>query len=250
MAKLPLIIANWKMCGSRAAVEHWLAEVQAADVAVTRVLCPAMPYVALAAGLTKGVGIGSQDCHYEKEGAHTGDVSASMLKEQGCVYAIVGHSERRAAYGETDAIVARKAAAVLAAGLTPIICVGESWHERQAGMAVATVGESVNAVLTHLWSQRLAGSIVIAYEPIWAIGTGKVPTVADIKEMHQAITQTVAQHFKAFAPALRVVYGGSVKPENAAEIAAVPGVDGFLVGGASLKPESYTAICMAALPVR
>jgi triosephosphate isomerase len=187
--------------------------------------------------------LGAQDCHAEKEGAFTGDISASMLKEQGCRFVIVGHSERRAAYGETDSQVAAKAIAVLKEGMTPVICVGESWHERQAGMAVSSVVEGVSTILSEIEAAVPASPIVLAYEPIWAIGSGRTPSKEDIAEMHGTVQQTIAQHFKGFAPGLRVVYGGSVKPSNAAEIAAVPGVDGFLVGGASLQAESFLAIC-------
>ena len=236
----PLIAGNWKMNGLGAAigqVEALIAKFDGAMPADRDVLiCPPATLVAaLAARYSdEAVQIGGQNCHAESAGAHTGEISAEMLADAGAAYVIVGHSERRADCGETDADVQAKAAAALRAGLTPIICVGETQAEREAGRALDVVGA------------QLAGSIpetgeayVVAYEPVWAIGTGLTPTAGDIAEMHALIRSRVGA-------AARILYGGSVKPGNAGEILAIANVDGALVGGASLKADDFYPIVMAA----
>lgn len=242
---MKLVIANWKMNGSAAAVADFAAKLAHAESGVRRAVCPPFPYIQIMAEKLAGTDIatGGQDCHAKENGAFTGDVSAKMLAELGCRMVIVGHSERRAAYGENDAIVAAKAKAAAEAGLMPVVCVGESWHERQAGVAVASVLEAVNAIVAGLPENI---SLTIAYEPIWAIGTGHVPSNADIEEMHGAIHNAIKAARKVFTNPVSVIYGGSVNPGNAAEIANVKGVDGFLVGGAGLKADSFTAIVEAA----
>ncbi len=205
------------------------------------VICPPATLLVAAAAISAGtgVGLGGQDCHVEPSGAFTGDLSAEMLKDAGAAYVILGHSERRAGHGESSALVSAKASAAHRAGLTAIICVGETREEREAGEALRVVGE------------QLAGSIpedfpleafVIAYEPVWAIGTGLTPTPADVAEMHRFIRERVGSARPGGAATLRLLYGGSVKPANAAELMAVENVDGALVGGASLVAEDFLAI--------
>jgi triosephosphate isomerase len=189
------------------------------------------------------IAIGGQDCHALASGAYTGDVSAEMLRDAGATAVILGHSERRQYHGETNVIVAGKVKAARRAGLTPILCVGESDKERGAGQAVPVVTQQL---LASIPPELEAGDLTIAYEPIWAIGTGKTPTAADIAEMHAAIRATLMERFPAAANALRILYGGSVKPDNAAEILSVRNVDGALVGGASLKAADFLAIIRAA----
>ncbi len=207
-------------------------------------VCPPATLAGTLGAALKGsaVGLGGQDCHAEKSGAFTGDVSAEMWADVGAKYVIVGHSERRQYHGETDAIVARKASAVLRAGLTPIICIGESLAERDAGKTLDVI------------ATQLAGSvpdaagttpIVIAYEPVWAIGTGRTPTIAQVEEVHQAIGKALETRFGGPGRAIRLLYGGSVKPENARELMHVAGVDGALVGGASLKAADFLKIAQA-----
>jgi triosephosphate isomerase (TIM) len=232
----PLVAGNWKMNGLTAEAEPLARAVaaRAGNLAAEIVLCPPATLLAALSGL--GVALGGQDCHAREKGAHTGDISAPMLRDAGARYVIVGHSERRADHGETDATVRAKAEAALAAGLTPILCVGESEAERLGGRAEAVV------------AAQLAGSVppgfheaggVVAYEPVWAIGTGRVPTEADIAAMHAMLRA-------ATTPTTRLLYGGSVKPSNAAAILAIPNVDGALVGGASLIAADFLAIAAAA----
>jgi triosephosphate isomerase len=196
------------------------------------VICPPAIYLRDIAALLKGtpLKLGGQDCHPEPQGAFTGDISAGMLKEAGCEYVLAGHSERRQYHGETDALVAAKTARALAEGLTPIVCVGESLAERDAGQAEQVVAAQVRAAL---------GAPVFAYEPVWAIGSGRTPTAGDIAAMHRAILVVAGE-------GARVLYGGSVKPANAQEILSIPGVSGVLVGGASLNAQDFRAIIAAA----
>jgi triosephosphate isomerase len=206
------------------------------------VICP--PFTALAAAVEaakgSGVVIGAQDCHWEKEGAFTGEVAVSMIADLGCSHCIVGHSERRQLFGETDAAVDKKVAAVLAHGLSCIACVGETLAEREAGQTFVVLERQVRSGLTrHLTSPRL----VIAYEPVWAIGTGKTATPTQAQEAHAFIRGVVAQAATpAAAQAVRILYGGSVKPDNIAALMAQPDVDGGLVGGASLDAASFAKI--------
>jgi len=190
-----------------------------------------------------GIGIGAQNCHFEQEGAYTGEMSAEMAADAGGTYVILGHSERRALFGETDRDVVRKAVAVHEAGLCPIICVGESLEQRQAGQADEVVGEQLrHSVPTSIDGQPL----VIAYEPVWAIGTGLVPSLEDIAAMHDHIRGTLAARFgEKKAQTIRILYGGSVKPSNAKEILALSDVNGALIGGAGLDMENLAAIAKA-----
>ncbi len=213
--------------------------------AVDLAICPPATHAALVGETLRGTGIsmGGQDCHAEKAGAFTGDVSAEMWADIGAKYVIVGHSERRTLHGETDALVSAKASAVLRAGLTPIICVGESLAERDAGRTLDVI------------ASQLAGSIpaaagespvIVAYEPVWAIGTGRTPTIEQVAEVHGAIGKALSQRFGEAGKAIRLLYGGSVKPDNAKELMAVAGVDGALVGGASLKAVDFLKIAQGA----
>lgn len=206
-------------------------------------ICPPVTLVAAAAQANPGFAIGAQDCHFNENGAHTGNVSAAMIKEAGATYSILGHSERRADHGETDADVKAKAEAAHSADLGAIICVGETEEERDAGQAVSVV------------TGQLAGSfpdgasadwVTIAYEPVWAIGTGRVPEVSDVEEMHAAIRSKLGELMGEGSDAVRILYGGSMNGGNAAELLAVPNVDGGLVGGASLNAEKFGPIIEAA----
>ncbi|WP_237215442.1 triose-phosphate isomerase [Falsiroseomonas oryziterrae] len=240
----PLIAGNWKMHGSMAEAEALAGAVRdgAAGLPADLLVCPAFLHVAAVARLLGGgaVAVGAQDCHAAAKGAHTGDVSAPMLRDAGATHVILGHSERRADHGETDAVVRAKAEAAAAAGLVPIVCVGETEAERLAGQAEAVV------------ERQLAGSLpegfagVVAYEPVWAIGTGRTPTEADIGAIHAVIRARLAARFGAAGQGMRILYGGSMKPGNAAAILALPNVDGGLVGGASLVAADFLAIAKAA----
>ncbi len=245
-----LIAGNWKMNGlavSLAEIEKVCGLVTTENPNADILICPPATLVAQAASQAKGrIAIGGQNCHKDISGAFTGDISAEMLKDAGGSAVIVGHSERRQYHAETDAMVADKAKAAWRAGITAIICIGESEAEREAGKAL------------HVCGKQLAGSVpggmtaentAIAYEPIWAIGTGKTPTVADIAETHAHIRKCLVERFGAGANAVRILYGGSVKPSNAAEILEVPNVGGALVGGASLKASDFHAI-FGAVPKR
>lgn len=239
MTMKPLIAGNWKMNGLAASLEEIdrlcvsLRGAAASDCEM--LICPPATILAAAASrATKcGVAVGGQDCHQKTNGAHTGDVSAEMLKDAGASYVIVGHSERRADHGETDIIVKAKAEAALRADLTPIICVGETEAQRKAGEEEEVVGAQLRGSLPD------GDHIVVAYEPVWAIGTGLTPTPADIAAMHAFIRKEVGSR-------VRILYGGSVKPSNAKEILAIPNVNGALVGGASLRAEDFFAIITAA----
>ncbi|NOX94383.1 MAG: triose-phosphate isomerase [Alphaproteobacteria bacterium] len=234
----PLIAGNWKMNGLASSVSEIETLVERLNGSAPEdrdvLICPPMTLVAsLAAQFSdEAIQIGGQDCH--SSGAHTGDVSAEMLADAGAAYIIVGHSERRADHGESDALVKAKAEAALRAGLTPIICVGELEADRKAGRAQDVVGAQLEGSLP-----ETDDDFVIAYEPVWAIGTGLTPTIADIEEMHAFIRSKTRNN-------VRILYGGSVKPGNAKEILAVANVNGALVGGASLKADDFFPIVMAA----
>lgn len=235
-----MIAGNWKMNGLTASAAEIQALVDkfsgATPAGLDVLICPPATLVASLASTysDEGVMIGGQDCHPKDSGAHTGDISAAMLADAGAAYVIVGHSERRADHGEDDAIVKAKANAVLAAGLTPIICVGETQQEREAGRALDIVGSQLAGSLPETQDE-----FVIAYEPVWAIGTGLTPTLDDIEEMHAYIRSRTRGD-------VRILYGGSVKPGNAKEILAVENVNGALVGGASLKADDFYGIIAAA----
>jgi triosephosphate isomerase len=246
----PLVAGNWKMHGTRA--ENALlvdALVQASDAARAEVVvCPPFVYLWEIGRQLKGspVGLGAQDvCAETAPGAFTGEVSAAMLKDVGCAYVLVGHSERRALYREDDALVARKFVAVQAQGLVPVLCVGETLEEREREVTREVVGRQIDAVLSVAGVAAFAKAVV-AYEPVWAIGTGKNATSDQAQDVHAFIRDRISQRDATIASALRVLYGGSVKAANAAELFAMPDVDGGLVGGASLKAEEFVKICAAA----
>jgi len=244
----PLIAGNWKMNGLKASAGE-LAKIVAGSAGLRRkidlMVCPPvtliMRFVEAAAG---AIAIGGQDCHAEPSGAFTGDISAEMLADLGAGAVIVGHSERRALHRETDAEVRRKAEAAWRAGLTAVVCIGETKDERLDGRTLTVVGAQLDGsvpagVAPH---SATAQNLVIAYEPVWAIGTGLTPTPADVAEVHGFIRERLTARFPAAGPRTRILYGGSVKPSNAKELMAVANVDGALVGGASLKAEEFLAI--------
>ncbi len=241
-----LVAGNWKMNGLRTAlleVESMIAGARALG-RVDLAICPPATLASQVGDVLQGspIGLGGPDCHAKANGAFTGDVSAEMWADLGARFVIVGHSERRQHHGETDAIVAAKAAAVCRAGLIPIICVGESLAERDAGKTLAVIATQLAGSIP---DEAGRGDTVIAYEPVWAIGTGRTPTVAQVEEVHQAVGRALDARFGAAGLQIRVLYGGSVKPDNAAELMAVAGVDGALVGGASLKAADFLAIARA-----
>jgi triosephosphate isomerase len=242
----PLIAGNWKMNGLASSIAEARAVAAGVGASCVRVaICPPallIPRMSEAlAGST--VLVGAQDAHWDDAGAFTGDISAEMLVDAGAKLVILGHSERRVAYRESDDLVARKVQAALRHGLEPIVCVGETLQQRQAGEALAVVTGQVRGSLP----AELAGrAFSVAYEPVWAIGTGLTPKIPDIAEMHQAIRQTLIHLFGEEARSVPILYGGSVKPSNAADILHAPEVGGALVGGASLKAEDFLAIVRAA----
>lgn len=240
-----LVAANWKMHGSLARLEAYLAGLElAADVDV--VLFPPAVYVPAAVRQAPaGLACGVQDIGTAAEGAHTGEVAAEMVAELGGQWAIVGHSERRLNQNETDDLVATKAAAALRGGLAPIVCVGETLAERQSGHEKIVVQRQLDAVLDRLDCADLAQG-AIGYEPVWAIGTGETATPDQVQEMHQFIRTLLAEADAEAAAQIRIIYGGSVKPDNASELFAQTDIDGGLVGGASLQAEDFSAIIAAA----
>jgi triosephosphate isomerase len=239
-----LVAGNWKLNGSLGANERLLSAL-AALPGVEMAVCVPYPYLAQAGSLLQGVALGAQDVSEYASGAYTGDVSASMLAEVGCRFAIVGHSERRALFAESDAVVGRKALAAQAVGLVPIVCVGETLVEREAGKVMEVVGRQLSAVLDGAGADAMA-RMVIAYEPVWAIGTGLSATAAQVGEVHSGLRSWLRTH-GVDADGVRILYGGSVKPDNAAELFAVKDVDGGLIGGASLVAEDFMAICRSAV---
>ena len=244
-----LVVGNWKMNGTRSSSSSWakgisrLVETKTLECEI--VVSPPtllLEILARELGTTRRIGLCGQDCADQEEGAHTSDVSASMLLEVGCSYVLVGHSERRRDHGETSSLVKAKAAMALSHDLIPIICVGETQAERNAGRAVTVVRTQVNRSLPELVAGK---NVIIAYEPVWAIGTGEVPNSHEISEMHNSIRETLGCRLKAEADVIPLLYGGSVKASNAEEITDLQNVDGVLVGGASLKFEEFWKICMA-----
>ncbi len=241
----PLVAGNWKMNGLTASLAELKAMREAVDAgkagAAELAVCPPATLLAQAAWALKGgkVSLGAQDCHAKDSGAYTGDIAAPMIKDAGASYVIVGHSERRQYHGETDAAVKAKAEAALKAGLTAIVCVGETRAEREAGKAIAVVGAQVRGSLPGGGAPE---TVVVAYEPVWAIGTGLTPTPADVAEVHAAIRKLLGEVYGAAGAKLRILYGGSVKPSNAKELLGLANVDGALVGGASLKAVDFMAI--------
>ena len=244
-----LVAGNWKMCGSLAQNEKLLTEVVAGTAHISEVdcvVCVPFPYMFQAQQLLSGTAVkwGAQDVHRMDKGAYTGEVAASMLCEFGCEYVIVGHSERRSYFGESSHQVAEKFAASQKAGLIPILCVGELLEHRENETTEDVVAEQIDAVISLLGVQALRKAIV-AYEPVWAIGTGKTASPIQAQAVHAFIRQRVGRHDSQLADGLCILYGGSVKATNAAEIFAMPDIDGGLIGGASLVAEEFIAICNA-----
>jgi len=240
-----LAAGNWKMNGTKAA----LAEVQALVAAFPApacemLLCPPATLISAMAEAAAGTPllVGAQDCHPKPQGAHTGDISVAMLKDAGATHVILGHSERRTDHGETDDLVRAKAQAVVDAGLIAIVCIGETEAERDAGKTLAVIGTQLDGSIP---LGATAANVVIAYEPVWAIGTGRTPTLSEIAEVHSFLRGRLRGLTGAEAEGMRILYGGSVKPSNATDIFAVPHVDGALVGGASLKAADFGAIVAA-----
>jgi triosephosphate isomerase (TIM) len=241
----PLIAGNWKMNGLKASIAEFEAMIAGAGPVGTKadlLVCP--PTTLLAAFAAKAhsskiLSVGAQDCHPNVAGAHTGDLSAEMLADSGASAVIVGHSERRADHGETDALVRQKAEAARRAGLLAIVCIGETQHHRDAGQTLQICGGQLEGSLP---DGATAANLVVAYEPVWAIGTGRTPTAADVEQVHRFIRDRLNQRLKTEGSGIRILYGGSVKPSNAAELMAVPDVNGALVGGASLKAVDFLAI--------
>jgi triosephosphate isomerase len=246
MMRRPILAANWKMhktTGEAAEfASAFLPLVKGVD-SVDIVIAP--PFSALdrlgQALAGSNVALAAQNVNAEAKGAFTGEISPGMLVDLGCRYAIVGHSERRTLYGETDAVVAHKAAALFDAGITPIVCVGESDEEREAGRTFDVVGSQIDGSLAEVPTAR-AAEVVVAYEPIWAIGTGKTATPDIAQEVHAFVRGRLRDRFGDVGDAIRVQYGGSVKPDNVDELMAQPDIDGALVGGASLDPEAFSRI--------
>ena len=244
----PLVAGNWKMNGLSASLVEVEAMRRAADAGeagvAELVVCPPATLLAQAAWKLRGgkLGLGAQDCHPEASGAFTGDISAPMLKDAGAAYVIVGHSERRTHHHETDQLVRAKAEAALKAGLTPIICIGETQAEREAGRQAAVV---IRQLRRSLPPGATSETVVIAYEPVWAIGTGLTPTPGDIAVVHNGLRALLTEIGGPSSAKTRILYGGSVKPANARELLELDNVDGALVGGASLKATDFLAIAAA-----
>jgi triosephosphate isomerase len=242
-----LVAANWKMNGSLTANEDWVAAFvpKAADLRCDVVVCAPFVYLCTLGRSLAPAELGAQDLSERTAGAFTGDVSGEMLADVGCRWVIAGHSERRQLHGESDAVVAAKAARALAAGLRPIVCVGETLEEREAGRTEAVVTAQLAAVLDAIGPEGLSRG-ALAYEPVWAIGTGRNATPAQAQDVHRALRAQVTQQDAAVAKGLRILYGGSVKPANAAELFSQQDIDGGLIGGASLSAADFLAICAAA----
>ncbi|MBI5450069.1 MAG: triose-phosphate isomerase [Gammaproteobacteria bacterium] len=247
-----LVAGNWKMNGSRTAVSvlvdrllSGIGDRETTEVAV----CPPFPYLGMVAELLAGSGValgGQNMCEVGGAGAYTGEVSAEMLRDLGCQYVILGHSERRTLYGETDQMVARKFDVASTAGLEAIVCVGELLDERQSGRTEQVVARQLDAILGSQAGVDGLANAVIAYEPVWAIGTGMTATPEQAQQVHAFIRQRIAAHNPQIAGGLRILYGGSVKAANAAELFGQPDIDGGLIGGAALQAEEFLAICRAA----
>lgn len=248
MVRKKLIAGNWKMnCLTKDGAD--LAKSIAAKVKENKfdcdfLICPPFTLLSVVKKCLRGtkIALGAQDVHFAEKGAHTGDISPLMLADAGCKYTIIGHSERRVDHFESDELINKKAVAAHAAGLKTVICIGETEKERDAGQTIKVCQKEINGSIP---SDATAQDTVIAYEPIWAIGTGKTPTAADVQEVHAAIRQALEKKLgKATADKMRILYGGSVKPSNAKELLSLPDVDGALIGGASLKADDFIAIAV------
>jgi len=260
MARTKLVVGNWKMHGETAGNQTLLNALKSgmagagmagagmAGVEAAVAVCVPFPYLAQARSVLVGTSIawGAQDVSGHAQGAYTGEVSAAMLKDFDCRYVIVGHSERRGYHGETDETVAAKAAAALTVGLIPIICVGETLAEREGNITGQVITRQLDAVIAHIGAAGLAKSVV-AYEPVWAIGTGRTASPEQAQEVHALIRARVAAVDANVAAGLRILYGGSMKPNNAKELMARPDIDGGLIGGAALVATDFVAICAAAV---
>lgn len=245
-----LVAGNWKMNGNAEFAKDFSSSLRSkltgSSLACDVMIAPPVPYLCILSEALSGadVKLAAQNVAEYEEGAYTGEVSATMLNDLGCDAALVGHSERRSLYGESDERVAEKVARLLKSGISPILCVGESLEERESGDAKRVVGDQVAFVLKRFPIERLS-SLVIAYEPVWAIGTGKTATPEQAQEMHAYIREVVARESEEFAQSVSILYGGSVNGANAKELFAQPDIDGGLVGGASLKVEDFYAICQS-----
>ena len=248
----PFIAGNWKMTQNRAsavALAEGVAKAAETIEGVDLAVCPPSCYLDAVGRAIAGskVALGAQNMYHEKDGAFTGELSAAMLRDLGCTYVILGHSERRHILGETDAAINKKVHAALAAGLIPIVCVGELLAEREAGQTLTVIRRQFDGSLAGVAAEQIK-SVVIAYEPVWAIGTGKVATPQQAEEVHLALRKIVAERYNGpIADVVRIQYGGSVKPDNAAELLKQPDIDGALVGGASLKADQFLGIVAGAM---
>jgi triosephosphate isomerase (TIM) len=248
----PFIAGNWKMNTNRAsavALAEGVAKQAAALQGVDLAVCPPSCYLDAVGRAIAGskVALGAQNMYHEKDGAFTGELSAAMLRDLGCKYVILGHSERRHILGETDAAINKKLHAALAAGLLPIVCLGELLSEREAGQTLTVIQTQFDGSLAGLSAEQM-GKVVIAYEPVWAIGTGKVATPQQAEDVHLALRKIIGKCYNSsIADSVRLQYGGSVKPDNAAELLKQPDIDGALVGGASLKVDQFLGIVAGAL---
>ncbi len=246
----PLVAGNWKLNGSLSSISELVSgireqqgQVKNAELAV----CPPYIYLSHVQQLLNGsdIALGAQDCSDQESGAFTGEVAAAMIKEFGCTYNIIGHSERRHIYGDSNETVATKFAHVVKNGLTPILCVGETLQEREEGHTEVVIANQINAVLD-LFGVKAFANAVIAYEPVWAIGTGKTASPEQAQEVHEEIRLTLDAKNKDIAANIRILYGGSMKPENAQQLLQQPDIDGGLIGGAALKAEDFIGIAVAA----
>lgn len=250
-ARQPLVAGNWKLNGtnaSAAALSGALAQAaRQRAFSCECLVCPVLVHLPVALDAVAGtvIAVGAQNCSDETGGAFTGEVAAAMLEEAGCSHVIVGHSERRALFGESSELVARKALAAQAAGLVPILCVGETLEEREADRVDAVVGAQLDALLDTAGVSAFV-RLVVAYEPVWAIGTGKTATPAEAQAVHRMIRERIAAKDEGIAAKLRILYGGSVKPDNAAVLFGQADIDGGLIGGASLDADAFISICKAA----
>jgi triosephosphate isomerase len=244
--RIPLVVANWKMHKTAREARAFCEALRVADGRVEPAVAPPFPALAAAAEAlaARGIALAAQNVHPEAEGAFTGEVSAGMLADLGCRYVIVGHSERRALFGESSEQVARKVLAVQRAGMVPIVCVGETLAERESGRAASVIEQQLRTS-TQTAHADAPERLVVAYEPVWAIGTGRTATPAMAQEIHALLRGALGKRFGAGAASIRIQYGGSVKPENAGALAREPDIDGALVGSASLDPGSFSAIIRA-----
>ena len=247
--RTPLVAGNWKMNGSRASVKELINGVVDGAKAINGVdiaVCPPFIFIADVVAVTEGtaVAVGSQDASTELKGAFTGEISVEMIKDFGCKYAIVGHSERRTLYGETDEIVAKKFGVVKNAGLIPIFCIGETLEEREQDITEEVCARQIDAVFAAHGDNAFEGS-VIAYEPVWAIGTGKTASPEQAQAVHAFIRAHLAKRNADIAEKVQILYGGSMNPGNAKELMSQADIDGGLIGGASLKADDFLAVCAA-----